>query len=184
MMYKEFCEELRLQFIRHNNAVESLEKKAKDLITVSGLIATLLMGFGKFIFEGELDLGNLPILPVFLFVVTMILLISTVGISFWANRVEFQRNPFIASLLIENGKLKLNVYESWTEANEKKFYKALSEEYALCLQQAETVIRKKAFRITISSITFPIALGLIPVIMFTAKLELFVEVFSSIIGYL
>ena len=179
-MYKEFCEELRLQFVRHNDAVESLEKKSKDLITVSGIIATLLMAFGKFIFDFDSSIENIQSISVILFVVSMVLLLITIGICLWANRLYFQKNPFIGKNLIKNDKLIPEIYKSWVKSKKEDFYEALSEEYALCLKQAETVIKKKAFRVTIASFIFPTALVLIPGILISAKWDLFSQVFSSL----
>ena len=49
MPEKEFLEALRTQFERDTELKTKLDNKANNMITVSGTIATVFMGFGSFL---------------------------------------------------------------------------------------------------------------------------------------
>ena len=44
-MSKEFLDEMRLEFDRRTIALGDLNKKAKNLMTIAGIISALLLGF-------------------------------------------------------------------------------------------------------------------------------------------
>ena len=153
--------------------VASLEKKAQNLIIVSGIIATLLMTFGKFIFDSDISIENVSEISIILFVISILLLLITIGFCWWANRLYSQKNPFLGKKLLKDDKLDPKIYESWVKSKNEDFYEVLSEEYALCLKQAEIVMDKKVFRLLIANITFPLSLILIAVTVLSSRWDLF-----------
>lgn len=182
MLYEEFATEMRLQFNRHNDAAESLGKKAKELMTISGVILILLMGFNQFIFDVNDE--STPLLPYVLFFISIILMLITVGFCVWANSVEFQKNPILGKNLQKNGKLDLDIFNSWVKAKKEDFFEALTEAYVECLVQAENVIESKAKKVSIANYIFLVGLVLIPIIVVLIHYDLISDIVDGLLTYL
>ena len=159
-MYKGFCEQVQLQFQRHMDAVDSLGKKSRDLMTVSGIITTILVGlYGQVFMTISLPLPYSISISIGVF-----LMIATVVICVVTNRIEFKRNPFLGEKLLDGDQLN-HVFKSWIELTEMEYYMALIEEYTKCLKEGEKTIEKKAVWLNISIILFVSGLVLISLIL-------------------
>jgi len=91
---------MRLEYNRRDRASESLTKKANNLMTVSGIIATLIMGlYGSLYGDTEhftiLEPLNLILLSVAAMIIAVIYCVAL-------NKAEFQRTVFLGKNLAGN----------------------------------------------------------------------------------
>jgi len=111
-------------------------------MTVSGIIATLIMGlYGSLYGDTEhftiLEPLNLILLSVAAMIIAVIYCVAL-------NKVEFQRTVFLGKNLAGNSAPDSKTIKSWTGSAKDDYYETLIEEYVLCLHQAEDVIEKKS----------------------------------------
>lgn len=164
-MNVEFIEELRLEYERRERASESLTKKTKDLMMVSGIIAALIMGFyGSFAKPTEFQIDNW--LNVFL--ISEGLMLLTVILCIWSNKVEFQQTVLLGSNLTKGSKTDFDIIKSWIKATKENYYEAIIDEYVKCLRKAEEEIARKATRLTAAICIFMGGLILFPIILVIA----------------
>ena len=164
-MNVEFIEELRLEYERRERASESLPKKTKDLMMVSGIIAALIMGFyGSFVKPTEFQIDNL--LNVLL--ISEGLMLFTVILCIWSNKVEFQQTVLLGSKLTKDSKTNFNIIKSWIKTTKENYYDAIIDKYVKCLQQAEERIASKATRLTVAICIFTCGLILFPIMLIIA----------------
>ncbi|MCY4490828.1 MAG: hypothetical protein OXC46_05110 [Thaumarchaeota archaeon] len=162
-MNVEFIEELRLEYERRVRASESLTKKTKDLMRVSGIIAVLIMGFyGLFIKPAEFQIGDW----FNLLLISEVLMVITVIMCTRSNNVELQQTILLGSKLTKDSKTDFDVIESWTEATKDDYYKAIIDEYVKSLKNAEDEAERKATRLTMAIHIFRIGLALLPLTLF------------------
>jgi len=72
------------------------------------------------------------------------MMLLTVIMCIWSNRVEFQRTVLIGSNLIENSKTDFEKVKTWTEATSEDYHAAIIDEYIQCLGHAEDKIARNA----------------------------------------
>lgn len=163
LLNKEFLEEMRLEFGRRETASESLTKKATNLMTIAGIISALLLGFYTSLLELEKNIFSDWLHGIW---ISVILLITTVGLCVILNKVEFQKTPFLGTKFLDkSGSIDLKIFDSWINASEKDYYETLGVEYIRCLVQAENVIETKSRWLTISITLFLIGLISVPVLL-------------------
>lgn len=164
-MNVEFIEELRLEYERRERASESLTKKTKDLMSVSGIIAVLIMGFyGSFIEPTELQIDNW----FNALLISECLMLLTVIVCTWSNKVEFQQTILLGSNLTKDSKTDFDTIKSWTKATKEKYYEAIIDEYVQSLKNAEEETARKATRLTIAIYIFTSGLILFPITLIIA----------------
>ena len=161
----EFIEELRLEYEGRERASENLTKKTKDLMMVSGIIAALIMGFyGSFVKPTEFQIDNwLNVL-----LISESLMLFTVILCIWSNKVEFQQTIFLGSNLTKDSKTNFAIIKSWIKATKENYYEAIIDEYVKCLKKAEEDIARKATRLTVAICIFISGLILFPIILILA----------------
>ena len=161
----EFIEELRLEYERRERASESLAKKTKDLLTISGIIATLMVGFyGSFTNLTEFQIDSWTSLSLF----SVILMLLTVILCIWSNRVGFRQTVLLGSNLTKGSKTDFGIIKSWTKATKGDYYEAIIDEYVKCLKNAEEEIEHKATRLTVAMSVFTIGLAPLPALLIIA----------------
>ena len=144
-LQEEFLEEMRLEYSRRSQASESLTKKANNLMTVSGIIATLIMG----LYGSLYDVDEFTILePSSLILVSMVMMILAVFYCVLVNKVEFQRTIFLGKNLRENSMTSSKIIKSWTNSRRDNYHEALIDEYVKCLYQAECAIEEKSTKLS------------------------------------
>jgi len=119
-----------------------LTKKANNLMTVSGIIATLIMGLYGSLYGDTEQFTILGPLGILLF--SVIAMITVVIYCVMLNKVEFQRTVFLGKNLVDNSTPNPKTIKSWTDSSKDDYYEALIDEYVLCLHQDEDVIEKKS----------------------------------------
>ena len=124
-LQEEFLEEMRLEYDRRNQASESLIKKANNLMTVSGIIATLIMGLYGSSYDAE---GFQIFEPQSLILVSMVMMIVTVFYCVVSNRVEFQRTIFLGKNFLEHSMTSSKIIKSWTNSTRDDYHEALIDE--------------------------------------------------------
>ena len=160
LLKREFLEEMRLEFSRREMASESLTKKTTNLMTIAGIISAVLLG----LYTPPLEIKTDTLDWLDGIWVSVILLITTVGVCIVLNKVEPQRTIFLGKKFLDrSGNIDLKIVKSWTNASEEDYYEILSEEYIKCLTQAEDVIETKSKLLTISIILFLTGLVSAPV---------------------
>ena len=160
MMYEKFLEELRLEYDRRVTTSESLTKKSSDLMTISGIVAALITGFfGSFVSLEQLQTNYL----LYLVLIGVGLLISTVGLCAGLNKVESQRTPFMGRNMIKGSKTDFKIVNSWVKQNEENYYEALIDEYVQCMKEAEKTNEIKSKWINRSLGVFIAGLSILPI---------------------
>lgn len=163
LLYREFLEEMRSEFSRHEMASESLTRKATNLMMIAGIISTLLLGLYTLLLEHEKNIFSDWVHGIW---VGVILLIITVVACVVLNKVETQKTLFVGKKFLDkSGNIDLKILNSWIDADEKYYYERLHEEYIKCLVHAEDVNETKSRWYTISITLFLIGLISVPILL-------------------
>lgn len=158
---RQIYEEMQREFRIHDDANESLEKKAQNLMIASALVATL---FATVTVAGDagLQLWALewyaPIVPVSGTVVA-------IGLCMRVNRASDHRVPIKGGRLLCHGELDEKVYEDLV-SGEERYYRLRIEEYALALVEMESTNKKKARNLDYAYVAFAASVALqVPVLV-------------------
>jgi len=165
-----FLQELKEQYEKEFEITDALEGKASNLLTVAGLVATLLFGFGSFMVD-KFDSTYVMITPV-----TILLIIGIVGnvtSIFWSVMVFKIRDYQVAMhpkhFFDQQGNIneqKVEVYRD--EQDENVVTDTLIDTYLKCIRINSLRNEEKAGKIKYafwsflgSIITAPITIGIV-----------------------
>ena len=158
-MHSAFLEELKLEYWRRERAAESLTKKTKDLMVVSGIVAALIMALPGSIFNhAGLDLSIWLTFAVWL-------MIATIAQCVRLNRVEFQQTVLLGSHMTKGSMTDFDKIRTWTEATKEDYDEAIIDEYVKCIRSAERAIESKSTGLARCAATFLAGLLLLPAVM-------------------
>jgi len=167
---KLFLQELKDQYQKEFELKDALEGKANNLLTISGLVATLLFGFGSFLID---KLGSTY---EFLIPVTILLIMGIVGnvVSIFWSVLAFKIRPYKYSMPYDHFFNKdgsfneKHVEEYRDEKDVEVFTNTLVDTYLTCNRHNRLQNASKAFKIKIaqwfffgSIIIVPIVIGLV-----------------------
>jgi hypothetical protein len=165
-----FLQELKEQYEKLFEITDALEGKANNLLTVAGLVATLLFGFGSFIVD-KFDATYNMLTPV-----TILLMIGIVGnvISIFWSVMVFRIKDYLIAMdskhfYDQNGNINEQKVEEYRdEQDENVFTDTLIDTYLKCnrhngLRNDEKAVKiKYAFWSFLGSIvTAPITIGIL-----------------------
>ncbi len=156
-MNEEFIEELRLEYERREKASESLTKKTKDMMMVSGIIATVMIGFyGSLAAPEGFQLDS----SLNLLAIGSLLMFLTIIICIYSNGAESQQTVLLGTHMMKGSKTDFGVIKSWTESAKEDYHEAIIDEYVKCLKSAEDEIKSKARLLNMINFIFFIGLVL------------------------
>src|SRR5215212_6305139 len=91
MVNRLMLEELRLEFEREMDLKKTLEGKATSMITIAGIIVTLLFGFTTFsssFLDNIIQSFSIPLVYFILILIGVIGCIGSIGISLWSIKLR------------------------------------------------------------------------------------------------
>ena len=160
---KEFFEELKdaLELEMSNRA--KLDQKANGLIIMSGMIATLLMGFGIFLFRflnQEMELTGYVIGILFF---GIILMLATIFVSLLSYGLKSYISPLGHEVFFENSNYNEKMVEKFRKSDLEKFYKRMMEEYLVSIKHSSEINKGKAMKLNLAQWIFLGGLAIIPI---------------------
>lgn len=165
-----FLQELKEQYGKEFELTQALEGKSSNLLTVSGLVATLLFGFGSFMVD-KFDATYEMITPVTIFL--MIGIIGNIISIFWSVMAFRIRDYQIAMHFdhffnIDGSLNEQSVAEYRDEADVEVFTNTLVDTYLICNRHNGLENSAKANKIKYSFwsfmgsiITVPVVIGIV-----------------------
>lgn len=173
--HKPFLEELKVQLERHLDARHNIDKKAYNMIAISGTIATLLSGFGLAL-NRIIDPKSFVFSILLLFILIGICcMLVTIIFSLRSYTIRNQTNPIVHNPFYnDNGKGTYNdtvVKEYVDNISEEQFDLTFIESYLDSIRSASDAIEHKSTWLVRSQWVF---LGGIFVILITGAIYGFV----------
>lgn len=161
----EFFQELKDQYSRLLENRTNLDSKANNVITMSGTIVTLLMGFGLFIIKSiKLEYAYLYH-AIFFLISGIVLLIAGIIFSTLAYRIQPMSFPLGHKAFFTCNEYDSKKTEDFRNAEDDVFYKRMIEEYLVSIKENTEINASKAIKIKISHWLFVSGIITIPIIV-------------------
>ena len=158
------------------NSLE-LDSKATSMITMSGTIATLFMGFGTF-FLRDIPSDKLEILlpAASMLVIEIILITLTIIYSVKAYRIKGK--PYFSSMTLKqfldnDGNVNKKLLENYVSKTKDAFFKDMIDDYLIGTFENSRINEEKRNKIVRSQLLFNIALIVLPLFAFLIVLYKF-----------
>lgn len=166
MPVDEFFEEVKQQFARHLTTKSNIDQKINNMITMSGMIATLLLGLSVFlmkILQQQLFYVQFSFIVL---IIGMFCMIGAIMLCFSAYRITFQMYPIIAKPFFKNNDASAydnTVTEEWMTRAKDDFQKLFIEEYLRSIKKCEEVLDSKGNKVEWAEILFIIGIITLPI---------------------
>lgn len=160
-----FLNELTKQFDRLLDAKSKLDNKSVSMITISGVVSTLLMGFGVFLLRSVNPQFTLYFWMFLVLVIGILLVIITIGLSIWSYRLRDQVYPTGSDMYFSGNNLNWKEINPMRNATDNDFELRMIVDYLDCLKDVETHIDEKGKFVKISQWTFLSGVITIPIII-------------------
>jgi len=175
----DFLEELRLQFERYIQLKDRLDTKANNMITMSGTIATLFMGFGIFLLE-NIDFTENLILVIIASLALMaevILTGLTIKYSLDSYKLRSYFHPIGYGAFYQNQDTEINraVIDQFKNATRDEIDDHFIEEYLKGIKSYQEQNDKQTKGINCAQKTFIWAIVMIPIFSFLVMLGKFLR---------
>lgn len=168
----EFLNELRIQFDRLLKTKEKLDGKAVGMITMSGLVSALLMGFGTILLRSiDPSFKYFQCIIIVLFI-GVLLMITTIILSVMAYKSRDQWYPLGSDKFYDKN-YNTKAINSYRNAEEKLFHLRMIRDYIFSMKDTEKLIDSKGKWIKTSQWVFLAGIGTIPVIVLSIILAVF-----------
>lgn len=162
----EFLKELRLQFDRLIDVKERLDNKANNMMTMSGTVATILMGIGVFIVKSVNCVSSLLVVMLSIFAIGISFLIASIILNIIAHRLRTQDYPMGSKKFFDKRVIQPNTVTEYSTAHKIDFQEMIVNEYLDCILDAEEKINHKGYLMKLGQISFLIGLSVVPIILF------------------
>lgn len=159
-----FLNELRTQFDRLLKTKENLDKKATGMITMSGLVSALLMGFGTILLR-SIDPSFKYfqcMLVVLLFGV--LLMVITIILSVMAYKTRDQWYPLGSDKFYDKDFVPKAI-DSYRKAEENIYNLRMIRDYIFSMNDTEKIIESKGKWLKVSQWAFLAGIGTISLIV-------------------
>ena len=166
---KLFFEELKSQYDKEFDLKNTLEGKANYLLTIAGVVSTLLFGFGTFLID-NLDTNYSP-LPVISILIILGVAINIVSILFSVLSFKIQPYCYVITynhFFNDDGTFNEEAIEEYRDADIDVFEDTIIETYLTCIKHNDLVNNGKAVKVRIAQwlffagvVTIPIAIGIL-----------------------
>ncbi len=164
MTEKDFLDELRIQFDRLLKTKSNLDSKATGMITMSGLVSTLLMGFGTLLLRSIKPDFQYFNCIFWVLLGGISLMIITIILSVLAYKSRDQWYPLGSDKFYKNNNYEKDDIDSYRKKDE--FYNLrMIKDYIFSINDAEKIIDNKGSWIKRSQWAFLIGIGSIPFII-------------------
>lgn len=176
MVSDTFIEELRLQCERNIQVKERLDNKTNNIITISGMIATLFMGFGVFLLE-HVDYMKYPNIVLYASIVLMaevVLTAITVICSVYVYNLKTYTHPINYGTIykISNGKPD-EIIEQFKNASDDEIKDAFVINYMESIKSYEEQNNEKTNDISVAQVTLFLSICMIPIFSYFVILPKF-----------
>lgn len=165
LVSKEFVDELRFQFERYVQVKERLDTKANNIISMSGTISTLFMGFGVFLLQ-NVDFKTyctLATLASMLLIIEVSLTVVTVFFAFRSYRQRTYTHPISYENFYDvNSTTPNSILNQFKEADPDAINDRFADNYLECIKSYEEQNNEQNGWIDRSRKTFIASLGIIP----------------------
>lgn len=160
----EFFQEIKDQYSRSIESRNNLDSKANNIITMSGTIVTLLMGFGTFILKDiKLEYAFLHH-AIFALAIGIVLMIIGIVFSVLAYRVKTKLYPVGYKVFYPDGKYNKTIVDKFRNSTEKEFYARIIEEYLASIKSNMELNSKKSKMVKISQWLFLAGISTVPIL--------------------
>ncbi|MCV0411166.1 hypothetical protein [Nitrosopumilus sp.] len=175
MPEKEFLDELKSQFTRLITSKDRLDTKTSNMITMSGMISTLLLGIGAFLLKTvDSSYSGFSCLLIIL-LSGVVLMITTVVLNILAYKIRDQTYPMGTNpFFLKDGNPNTTNIEKFSNAKTDVFDKRMIEEYLASIKNTEQQIDDKGRILKWSQITFLTGIITIPLLI-----GILIHVFST-----
>lgn len=167
MPIEDLNKELRSQLERLIALKDRLDSKANNMITMSGTIATLFMGFGVFLLS-DVDIEKNLCLSIFAGLILsaeVILTIFTIKYSLDSYKLRDYYHPigYKAFYDEDNDRVDEDVLNDFAQRNTVEIENHLAKEYVKSIKSYEQQNKKQTIGINLAQRSFLIAIILIPI---------------------
>ena len=165
MPEEEFVAELKDAYTKELDIKSKLDTKSNSMISMSGTIATLFMGFGAFLIK-DIPTSKLEIIipATIILMAEVILTTLTIRYSIAAYKLREYYYPLTHDKFIDKeDKYNVEMIETFQNATKKEFNEHLIKEYLKGIKSNVIQNNDKSNKINIAQKFFLIALSLIPV---------------------
>lgn len=171
---KEFFEELKDALDLEMSNRSKLDQKANGLITMSGMIATLLMGFGIFLLRFLHPKYDLTIYVLGILVLGIILMLSTIILSLLSYGLKSYIAPLGHGIFFNGEIYNEEMVNKFRKAKPEIFYKRMMEEYLVSIKHSSEINKGKAMKLSLAQWIFLGGVAIIPIIVITVTLSMLV----------
>ena len=172
MPEKEFFDELKAALDLEMSNRTKLDQKANGLITMSGMIATLLMGFGIFLLRflrPEFEYTNHII---GILVLGIVLMLSTIIISLLSYGLKSYIAPLGHEIFFEGENYKEEIVNKFRKSKLETLYKRMMEEYLVSIKHSSEINKGKAMKLNLAQWIFLGGVAIIPIIIIIIVLSM------------
>lgn len=176
MPREEFLEDLKLQLNRFIDLKDRLDNKANNRISMSGIVATLFMGFGIFLLSevtiqnnilfGMISIGAL-VTEVILTTITIKFSLDSYTLRNYYHPITF--NPFFTN----DNELDNETIETFEQSSVENYYHLMIEEHLRAIQSYQVQNRQQTIGINHAQLTFLWSVLMIPVFATSVLLTFF-----------
>lgn len=167
MINVEFTQELKSTFERMIQLKERLDTKANNMITMSGTIATLFMGFGIFLLSniGLTNNWTLGLSASLLIIAEIFLTFCTIRSSLDSYKLRNYVHPITSQRFFKENEIEpdKDEYELFENANSDDVNHHLVREYLKSIRSYEVQNREQTIGINRAQKTFLWSLVMIPI---------------------
>jgi hypothetical protein len=172
-----FLDELRAQYNKEFEIKSMLDNKANSIISMSGTIATLFMGFGSFLLI-KIEPSKYEILiPASIFLMTEVVL-TTFTIWYSTNSYRLREYRYVMGherfFEKKSGVFKEYEAEQFKKSTEEKFEDLMIEVYLKTIKENAEKNEDKANKIDHAQKLFSFALTMIPIFAFVIIMAKFI----------
>jgi hypothetical protein len=164
-----FLQELKSQYDKEFDLKNTLEGKANYLLTIAGVVSTLLFGFGTFLID-NLD-TSYPFLSYITTLITLGVAINIVSVLFSVLSFKIQPYRYVMPynhFFNDDGTFNEEAIEEYRDADIGVFKDTLIETYLRCIKHNDLTNKGKAVKVKVAQwlffagvITIPIAIGIL-----------------------
>jgi hypothetical protein len=175
MLEEEFFQEIREAYTKEHEIRSNLDDKANNMMSVSGTIATLFMGFGSFLLQNIPMTKLVIVVPAFIILMIEIILTTiTIRYSMNAFKIRGYYYPVTYNAFFKNGKYDPMVVKLFITAEKDSFYQHFIGEYLTGIRTNVAHNLDKSKKIGFAQRLFLFALAMIPIFAFVIIISKFV----------
>ena len=166
MPHEEFLGEIKEQYTRSLQNRANLDSKANNLTSMSGMIVTLLMGFGIFMMQmlnPDYVFYNLPLIFLVIGIILVIASIVLATLSYRLKTINYPTGPKL--FFNKDGKYNEERIMKFIKSEKSDFYERKIKDYLTAIKINNNVNDGKVKRIKISQWLFLFGMGIIPIIV-------------------